>query len=70
MLMEGGCKRWIGLGGASCLLPLAESATQDDGRWLHRRKAAVAELDDATQSLAVLLVEKAMDEALARRGLA
>ena len=25
------------------MLPLAESATQDDGRWLHRRKAAVAE---------------------------
>ena len=33
-------------------------------------KAAVALLDDATQTLAVLLVEKAMDEALARRGLA
>lgn len=32
-------------------------------------KAAVALLDDATQSLAVLLVEKAMDEALTRRGL-
>ncbi len=31
-------------------------------------KAAVALLDDATQTLAVMLVEKAMDEALARRG--
>ena len=33
-------------------------------------KLANAELDDATQSLAVLLVEKAMEEALARKGLA
>ena len=33
-------------------------------------KQANAELDDATQSLAVLLVEKAMEEALARKGLA
>jgi len=33
-------------------------------------KEATTRLDDATQSLAVLLVEQAMDEALARRGLA
>ncbi len=33
-------------------------------------KAANATLDDATQSLAVLLIEQAMDEALARKGLA
>ena len=33
-------------------------------------KQANAELDDATQGLAVLLVDKAMEEALARKGLA
>ncbi|MDB6120002.1 MAG: Molecular chaperone DnaK [Verrucomicrobiaceae bacterium] len=33
-------------------------------------KQANAELDDATQSLAVLLMDKAMEEALARKGLA
>ncbi|MEZ5387316.1 MAG: Hsp70 family protein [Prosthecobacter sp.] len=32
-------------------------------------KAATQELDDATQSLAVMLIEKAMDESLERRGL-
>jgi molecular chaperone DnaK len=33
-------------------------------------KAVTAQLDDATQGLAVLLVDKAMEEALARKGLA
>ena len=32
-------------------------------------KAATQQLDDATQTLAVMLIEKAMDESLERRGL-
>ena len=43
------------------------SAEAHDARAL---KAANASLDDATQSLAVLLIERATEEALARRGLA
>ena len=32
-------------------------------------KAATQQLDDATQTLAVMLIEKAMDDSLERRGL-
>lgn len=48
----------------------SEVRLQLQGHDVRTLKQAIAALDDATQNLAVLLVERAMDDALARKGVA
>jgi molecular chaperone DnaK len=51
--------------GAEKVRALLDAETHD----YRALKTANAELDEATQGLAVLLVERAMEESLSRRGL-